>query len=799
MNDSEVAWQVCTVLRNGTLTLTLPEGEGDAASPVGDYPLALWEVEESPARSTGAPGLSRSRDASAPTPSGEIVLVPTQPLIGTEGDETELAVADDNEPLHWQLLRRSAAWLPQMGADGDGSSTVQRWAGRAAQMLQLGSSNSRSAQTAAGSVQDEEASGVSKPRVTRLVLSFRRRQATSTLETGQLEASIEKAASKRRSMVPELRLDEVLDGVPVPGSAEPQASEVADRWREALQMARVESQQVDAYCMRQTDAKLAHDATVQAASDAARAASADAAASEDDDEGSEGAPGELDAASRWKRDHVVREGYLLRRTLRTMQWAARYFVLTNDGRLAWFFNHHSAAAAQARLARGRTQREGRGRSPAEASAEVLVRFFAVHRLPGVRTDEERQRHAQAFGAVGLHPCPEANGLRDCFEGVDDQCESSPEHMDVETMLPSCTRFELRCGDECVQLAAHGLVAEQWVEALRFQMLLNYHKQPVFIEQRKVKVEWLDGTGRMVPINDRTRVQDVVLSMCRSRFEMKPEHQFKQIEKEIADEWCLCEVQTHRGRELPMHKLRSSDLILGQVLLHWEELMRREYGLASAPPATAQGAFRLLMRRIEHRPPILGATSPRARHSLVQQHLSREGLADVHRLEVAQAKSDCLGGHTLQRSPLRPESVVGEAPDRRGFILLESGAVEAADALEVYELASLLALTVQSSVAKAKMLLAQQSAALSRMMAPEATPFSTSVEMLDAHKLQLGEIQLSKVLPRRLMGIAADEAPISTPLSHRAVALQVCCTQACSPRTGHSPSPDPARMVRAPSN
>lgn len=432
------------------------------------------------------------------------------------------------------------------------------------------------------------------------------------------------------------------------------------QWDQALQQAYEVSQRIDDFCIRPTDAAIA-------AEHAAKNEHKDKGQGNEekeeslDDESPRSSMAEDPSSSiklaELRRDHVVKEGYLLRRTRHDTKWARRYFVLTNDGRLQWFLsategksNDITPAAKEASRKRLKLcVRDGRTLE-GEQPTELLLRFFAVCRL-------QHGHHPGQDSHLGLHPSPDSIGADDPFFGIESYEES--EATDTRAMLESCERFELRSGNESLQLASQSLVAEQWVEVLRFQSMLNYHKSLANEGDTHIKVliDWLDGkSSRQVPINEHTTAANVVLSMCKFRFRAirNDAAAVKKVEKATADlaaEWCLCELQTHRRHgervELPLHKLGDNELILDQLLLRWEEATRREYGLVTNVPPDA---FRLVMRRVAlHAPALGGASRPKPSYS---HWLMASTLEDMRAVEVAQAKMDLLSGRLVQNQSLR---------------------------------------------------------------------------------------------------------------------------------------------------
>ena len=142
-----------------------------------------------------------------------------------------------------------------------------------------------------------------------------------------------------------------------------------------------------------------------------------------------------------------------RRQLHEPKWAWRYFVLTDDGRLEWCFSAHEGKKLTQR-------RKDEGKLGLEKQRQqVLLRFFAVQRL------QSRSAYSSALDfRLDLHPAPDSADAADPF-----QHENRYEERDMQRMLESCMRFELRCGDECLQLASNAAVAEDWMEKLRFQV------------------------------------------------------------------------------------------------------------------------------------------------------------------------------------------------------------------------------------------------------------------------------------------------------------------------------------------
>lgn len=401
--------------------------------------------------------------------------------------------------------------------------------------------------------------------------------------------------------------------------------------------------------------------------------------------------------------------------------------------------------------------------------ELLLRFFAVQRLANPYADASSTW-------LGLHPSPDTTTDHFPIGHYDDADETT------RAMLKSCARFELRCGGECLQLASHSLVAEQWVVDLRFHALLNYHKQPL-LDHTRITVEWPDGVTRPMAINAQTSAMQVIRTMVRRRFRVAKVDAAatKKAEKAIEDlvnEWCLCEVQTHAraglnapGEELPLHKLPSNELVLDQVLLRWEETMRREYGLTTAmpkvrlavaadepppplsedmptgtpssgPPAAAESprvdAFRLVLRKVERGAPMLSTSA--VRKPSYATWLAHSDVEIIRALELRQAKADLLCGRYIQ-------SFGGPTDAYRLPYLHED---------EIFELGAVLALTVQSDFAKKKMQLRYEAAAKRHGEAGRNSLTDEKIVMLSAEELKLDAIPLHEALPKRMWQDADDE-------------------------------------------
>ena len=350
-------------------------------------------------------------------------------------------------------------------------------------------------------------------------------------------------------------------------------------------------------------------------------------------------PSLVDPQRAKKERGVLKEGFLMRKLHTKGQWGRRYFVLYKDGQLKWFTDHDDAELEPQLAATRRLGRYG----------QCTLRFFCVSQL--------------------TEPTPAQ------LKGEE------YEDAEMELMLASCTHFELRSGAEALHLAWHHAIADEWIQLLTLQCLLSYQKAPVFSD-KFVPVQWPDGEIRSEYVGENTTTTDVIKRQCRSRKRhVGPgPNDYGPLVADAAD-WGLFERQRHEQSERslfttkavqseanlsgadhinlansPMHKLPSGEPILDQLLLRWESVARREYGVAVTVP---KDAFQLLLRKTRTRG-IKGVSKEeqqlefwQARDDLLDGRLTRcLGRKEVIELAAVLALWEMhdrgpRGGHSLQ--------------------------------------------------------------------------------------------------------------------------------------------------------
>ena len=205
---------------------------------------------------------------------------------------------------------------------------------------------------------------------------------------------------------------------------------------------------------------------------------------------------------------IIKEGFLLRRLHRGI-WGRRYFVLTDDGQLRWY--------------RTRDQVEGMlvgGESTAPAG-QLTLRFFSPELCASGADGEDRR--SKILSSAGTH-----------------YSDEPAEDHELQLMLPSCAQIEMRSGREVLRLAAQRAVADEWLQALTRQCVLNYPKSPVFSDKH-ISVRWMDGKVYMCSVGENTTSTDVVRRLCRTRMVTTADGATVPLVENPGD-WALFEVQ-----------------------------------------------------------------------------------------------------------------------------------------------------------------------------------------------------------------------------------------------------------------
>ena len=374
-NDNHISWHVFARLRHGTLSLTFDgagqEGEPPTVAdhPAGHYPLALWRVALQPSVTAHASsssllrrGVSEARKLitnkrSSMRNEREVHLELVQPLVGRDRIDDD---GDGSGQHASQLLRGVTRGMLSYMHQAEATLPTSVAAAEADEQAAAPSSMRSAVQSllgvGSGAAQAGGAGRTALPAVHSLTLSFEPHDPTRGGQNARASADGARAPSPPPlrppplGPVPSLKLN-----LGEPGSMDTSVQEKAVEWSRALTHAEEQSGRVDDFCIRQTDAARAHEEE-QAAKRARAAAAtsggllaaeaegrAEGAAAFDETESEE--DDEIDEVSmRKKRGEVreerrfivVREGYLLRRTVADQTWARRYFVLTSDGRLSWY-------------------------------------------------------------------------------------------------------------------------------------------------------------------------------------------------------------------------------------------------------------------------------------------------------------------------------------------------------------------------------------------------------------------------------------------------------------------------------
>jgi hypothetical protein len=205
---------------------------------------------------------------------------------------------------------------------------------------------------------------------------------------------------------------------------------------------------------------------------------------------------------------IIKEGFLLRR-LHGGIWGRRYFVLTDDGQLRWD--------------RTRDQVKGMmvgGESTAPAG-QLTLRFFSPELCASGADGEDRR--SKILSSAGTH-----------------HSDEPAEDHELQLMLLSCPKFEMRSGREVLRLAAPRAVADEWLQALTRQCVLNYPKSPVFSDKH-ISVRWMDGKVYTCSVGENTTSTGVVRRLCRSRMVTMADGATVPLVENPGD-WALFEVQ-----------------------------------------------------------------------------------------------------------------------------------------------------------------------------------------------------------------------------------------------------------------
>ena len=336
---------------------------------------------------------------------------------------------------------------------------------------------------------------------------------------------------------------------------------------------------------------------------------------------------------------ILKTGFLLRKL--NGQWGRRFFVLSDDGELKWYcdpaeqssLNETGGNSSQPKPltenARGGRRRKTKKKAVVQDVTQdpVTVNF---------------QDGLESFGDYQPSGCLMLRFFMLQASGQTGPCEEPCEDQTLvfSGLLSMCTRFNVRSGTEVLQLAADPVVAAEWMELLEGQCHLHYQKSPYFLnEQNLLRIHHMDGKVYSIAISEMTTIGDIMRRLSSAQTTLSN-----------SSEWALFEHQQHDTGLIDdpcasQHmRLPHDELILDQVLMRWEKVARRIYGVC---PMVPREAFRLFLRKVTPPSPVPSQAELSLEWKQIHHDLVTGRLVSTLRMSLQRQLSQRLGLHWVK--------------------------------------------------------------------------------------------------------------------------------------------------------
>ena len=270
-------------------------------------------------------------------------------------------------------------------------------------------------------------------------------------------------------------------------------------------------------------------------------------------------------------------------------WQIVYCVLTNDGLLRFYSNHHKYTAI----------------------GSIDINELVVEELEGLDEDFGLQ---QAADQAAAPPPKKKRSFWSKRTKVDDASHNKGTHNAVaHGMLVNVVQgkmFMLRAGTRAHKFASpNPTVADEWAQSLALTMVSRYQLAPIF-PRTTVQVHLLDGSAAIdYKADDSSRCGDLLRYAC------------KHLGLSQVSEWGLHEVWDHAGmkggaseRRVPKH-----EILMDRTLLGWELAHRKRVGMVAK---ASRYSYRLVLCKVALGAPM---ASPVPKESQLEY---AQALADV---------------------------------------------------------------------------------------------------------------------------------------------------------------------------